>query len=80
MAVVGPHTAWPGPTGSKLENFTDGPENTILLVEVAGSDIPWACPRDLCVGQMPTAPGPHGPSSPHARNGFHALFADGGVQ
>jgi len=80
LAVVGPHTAWPGPTGSKLEDFKDGPENTIMVVEVADSDIPWAKPYDLHVGQMPNSPGPPGPSSPHPRNGFLALFADGSVR
>lgn len=80
VAVVGPHTAWPGPTGSKLEDFKDGPENTILVVEVADSRIPWAEPHDLCVGQMPVSPGPPGPSGSHPRGGFNALFADGTVR
>ena len=80
VAVVGPRTAWPGATGSKLEDFKDGPANTILVVEVAGSDFPWAQPRDLCVGQMPISPGPPGPSSPHPGNGFWALFADGSTR
>ena len=80
LAVVGPNTAWPGPTGSKLEDFKNGPENTILVVEVTDSDIPWAMPHDLHVGQMSELPGPPGPSSPHQKNGFWALFADGEVR
>ncbi len=70
LAVVGPNTAWPGTTGSKLEDFKNGPENTILVVEVTDSDIPWAMPHDLHVGQMPELPGPPGPSSPHPQHGF----------
>jgi hypothetical protein len=33
MAVVGPHTSWPGATGRKFDEFPDGLSNTILVVE-----------------------------------------------
>ena len=55
VAVVGPHTAWPGAQPSRFDDFTDGTSNTLLVVEVKGSGIHWMEPRDLHVVQ--TAPG-----------------------
>ncbi len=86
VAVVGPHTAWPGAKGSKLEDFRDGPENTILLVEIANSDIHWAEPRDLVEeGLIPkiNADRCWSPSSRHrvrTIRGVNVLFADGTVR
>jgi hypothetical protein len=83
VAVVGPRTAWPGTQGSKLADFTDGPENTVLLVEMAGSGIRWSEPRDLCVAQMVARLNPPsgvGPSSRHVPRGVNVLFADGTVR
>jgi len=47
VAVVGPETVWPGERPVKLEEITDGPENTILLIEVKNSGISYLEPRDL---------------------------------
>ncbi len=47
LAVVGSETVWPGAKASKLSSIRDGPHNTIMLVEVANSDINWMEPRDL---------------------------------
>ncbi|MBN1909061.1 MAG: DUF1559 domain-containing protein [Pirellulales bacterium] len=52
VAVVGPGTAWPGAKGSRLEDFTDGPENTLLLVEIGDSDIPWTAPFDPTLAEV----------------------------
>jgi prepilin-type processing-associated H-X9-DG protein len=81
LAVVGPNTAWPGTTGSKLSDFKD-PSKTILVVEVARSGIHWAEPRDLYLGQMAPGANPksgQGASSNHS-GGFNAVFADGHVE
>ncbi|MBN2216149.1 MAG: DUF1559 domain-containing protein [Pirellulales bacterium] len=92
LAVTGPGTAWPGERGSTLDEFTDGPSNTILLVEVADSGIPWAEPRDVTLDE---ALGPAGgktsvPRSNHFSQGSyfirsvpiggHVLMADGCVR
>ena len=81
VAVVGPHTAWPGAKGSKLSDFKD-PSKTILLVEVADAGINWTEPRDLDIRQIAmvvnSAPG-QGISSYHS-GGAQALFADGHVE
>lgn len=52
LAVVGPGTAWPGGEPLRMAEITDDPAETILLVEVADSDVIWCEPRDLHVGQM----------------------------
>jgi Protein of unknown function (DUF1559) len=71
VAVVGPHTAWPGDRGRRLAEITDERASTILLVEVAASGIHWMEPKD------PTLEGylASGPSSRHP-GFFFALFAD----
>jgi prepilin-type processing-associated H-X9-DG protein len=81
LAVIGPRTAWPGDKVVSLNDITDGPGNTILVVEVADSGIQWAEPRDLHVLQMPhgiNRPG-QGISCNHG-GGAMVAFADGSVK
>jgi hypothetical protein len=52
VGIVGPGTAFPGPRATRGKEFTDGRDNTILLAEIANSDIIWLEPRDLHVEQM----------------------------
>lgn len=47
VAVTGPSTSWPGPTGRKLSEISDSAADTVLIMEVDGDDIPWTAPRDL---------------------------------
>jgi prepilin-type processing-associated H-X9-DG protein len=47
VMVVGPGCVSDGPTGGNTGKIRDGTSNTILLVEVANSNIGWAEPRDL---------------------------------
>lgn len=47
VAVVGPDTAWPERGKTCLNDFGDGTANTVMLVEIADSDIHWMEPRDL---------------------------------
>jgi hypothetical protein len=46
VAVVGPHTAWPGTTPRRIPEITDGLPNTMLLIE-SNELVPWLEPRDL---------------------------------
>ena len=47
VLIAGDGTAWADGRAPKLDEFTDGPDKTIILVEVADSNIPWLEPRDL---------------------------------
>lgn len=47
VAVIGSETAFPGSETVAIAEIKDGVENTILLVEIADSDIHWMEPRDL---------------------------------
>jgi hypothetical protein len=47
VAVVGSKAAWKGSTPVKYADLKDGMSNTILVIEVANSDIGWTEPRDL---------------------------------
>ena len=44
--LVGPGTAFEGKKGTKIQDFTDGTSNTILIVE-AKRKIPWTKPADI---------------------------------
>lgn len=79
VAIVGPHTLWPGPEPRALDRIPDGAVNTLLIVEVHNSGIHWMEPRDLHIGQMAMSINPkagQGISSPHA-GGANVMFADG---
>ena len=81
LAVVGPDTAWNVERPVSKADMTDGPSNTLLIVEVVGSGIHWAEPRDLTLDQMaPTVNAKLGLgiSSRHA-GGAYGLMADGSV-
>lgn len=47
FAIVGPETAWPEDRGIILSEISDGPEQTIVVIEAAGLNVNWAEPRDL---------------------------------
>jgi hypothetical protein len=82
VAVIGPETAWNGSRSTKLEEVTDGAADTILIVEVANSGIPWMEPRDLHVTQMPAtvnARAGMGISSAHP-GGAHIMTADDSIR
>ena len=51
VAVVGERCAWRGPKGVGMHQITDGLHETILLVEVADSNINWMEPRDMTFDQ-----------------------------
>ena len=51
VAVTGPGTAWPGPKATRTKDFRDGPANTILIAEIANSEISWMEPRDVTLDE-----------------------------
>ena len=90
VAVVGPHTAWPGERGRLESEFTDDPAETILLIETHGRNVRWAEPRDLTFDEavdllsQPFEPGSGHPVDPgffyKKSSLFNVAFADGHVQ
>ena len=78
VVIVGPQTAFPGSRSTSLNDMTDGPENSITLVEITNSDIHWMEPRDLSFEEMSFVvndPSKPSISSPHWR-GPAVVFAD----
>ncbi|MGD9645254.1 MAG: DUF1559 domain-containing protein [Pirellulales bacterium] len=47
VALVGPQTVFPGDSSRCLSDISDGPWQTLLLVEVPDSSIHWMEPRDI---------------------------------
>jgi prepilin-type processing-associated H-X9-DG protein len=83
MAIVGPGTAWPGAQSQKIMQITDGTSNTILVAEVAGSQVNWMAPTDLDVTRLPMAinAAKDGTAiSSHHPGGAQAAFADGSTR
>ncbi len=52
VMLTGPGTISDGGSSSALEAITDGPEQTIIVVEMARSGIHWMEPRDLDLREM----------------------------
>ena len=59
VAVVGRNAAWAGEKSRKLGpvDFPGGASNTIMVVEVANSGIPWMEPRDLSLDALASGRG-----------------------
>ena len=51
VVIVGDETLFVDDQSFSLDEITDGPENTIVVVEILNSDIPWTEPRDLEMNQ-----------------------------
>jgi hypothetical protein len=74
QVLTGPRTAFESPRGQRVEDFTDPPEDTFLIVEAAIA-VPWTKPDDLRFHPNGLLP----PFGRHYGGGFHAAFADGSV-
>jgi hypothetical protein len=77
LALGGPGTVFDGPKFTKIAQIADGTSNTVLVVEVLGSNVQWAQPKDLDVNQVQLS---GQPGDLDGQRGFLALFADGSVQ
>ncbi|HQU43924.1 MAG: hypothetical protein B7Z73_12760 [Planctomycetia bacterium 21-64-5] len=82
VMVVGPSAAARAGEWRSLDQITDGPAKTVLVAEIADSDIFWAEPRDLSVDEMSLRINDKSkPSiSSHHPHGAMALFADGSIK
>ncbi len=75
--ITGPGTMGgaPGPLGAGPIQLRNGPNHTIMLVEVAGRHVPWTQPRDITVAEL-SSMARNGQISMHPR-GFNVAYADG---
>ena len=83
LLVTGAGMAFDGEKTTRLEDITDGPENTILMVEVATSGQNWLEPKDLDRSSLNLAINSGSGNeigSYHAAGGAHVLMADGTVR
>ena len=80
VAVTGPGTAFPPGRGPlSIAEISDGPANTILVIEWPESDIPWMEPKDVDIEDVMEAfADPDGPIA--RQRGVNAAFADGTVR
>jgi hypothetical protein len=81
VMIVGSGTISDGPRGVRLKDITDGSGYTIMVVEMAVSDIHWAEPRDLKAEDMSYQINDtkgRGIRSGHAE-GAYVLYCDGAV-
>ena len=82
VVVTGEETVFPGEKPRGLHDIPDGASNTILVVEIADSDIHWAEPYDLSLSELLlqiNADSEGGISSGH-RGGAMVALADGSVR
>jgi prepilin-type processing-associated H-X9-DG protein len=82
VAIVGPGTMWPDGKSAKRSDLTDGDSNTLMIIEIAHSDIHWMEPRDLPVEELAAWLDPsHRPRllGNHTEGGLVA-YADGHVE
>ena len=82
LAVVGSESAWPGATSIQVNDMTDGPSYTVMVIEVRDAFIPWLAPDDLSFEEAiapPTDQEGRQPSSVHTGGG-HVLMGDATVR
>lgn len=86
VLIVGKQAASDDVQSMTLDQITDGPANTVIVAEIANSDILWTEPRDLNIDDMsfqindkskPSISGNH-PYGGHRLAGV--VFADGTVE
>ena len=80
MVVCGPTLVFDGTTERKPEDITDKMSDTMLVIEVADTDVHWMEPVDLSVTSMSwSINAEKGIGSHHSTPGIHVLTADGVV-
>ena len=81
VAVVGPETAWRGPTSLSDKDLKDGPGNTIMVVEVPDGRFQWMEPKDLQFDRMSFRINDGSGRGPGSRlGGARVVTADGSVR
>ena len=82
MVITGPGTLFEEGKQTKFSDITDGTSNTILAVEVVGTGVKWAEPKDLDINTMifkVNGGGANSIGSPFP-GGANVAMADGSVR
>jgi hypothetical protein len=86
QVFIGAGAAFDGPEGIAVDDFPDGLDKTLLVVEAA-EPVPWSQPIDLpymAVAQLPPLGGDFKansrPFDARGVDGYHILFGDGSVR
>ncbi|MHC4403226.1 MAG: DUF1559 family PulG-like putative transporter [Planctomycetota bacterium] len=89
VAVTGPKAAWPGSEPMDLDDIRDGPDSTLLLIEIPKPGVHWMEPKDLTLEEALAGLSPKsGPSILAARDDLRwakgkacspVAFVDGSV-
>ena len=82
MVITGPGTLFEGAEACSLAKISDGTSNTILVVEVGGTGVNWAEPRDLDASKFAppfSPPRPDAPGSYHP-SGMNVVLGDGSTR
>ena len=74
MRPRGPGAAWAGEKPRKADEFVAGLSHSILLVEVARSDISWTEPRDLSLNTLGGGESKSAPLSVSSNHGHNEEF------
>jgi hypothetical protein len=78
MVITGPGTLFEGAEACSIAKISDGTSNTILVVEVAGTGVNWAEPRDLDASKFSPPFSPPRPDAPgsHHTAGLNVVLGD----
>ena len=76
FVVTGSGTAFPDSGSVRIEDITDGIENTVLVIEALGSKQPWAMPGDISFSELHSLYDEKHDLSLKGHRGFCVLFAD----
>jgi len=78
VGVFGPRCAFRGAKPVSVQEITDGPETTMIVVEATDKRFHWTEPVDLDAAAHSNVDDPAGAHALHPL--LHALFADGAVR
>ena len=82
MVITGPGTVFDADKACKMSEIMDGTSNTLMVVEVKGTGVNWAEPKDLDASTVTYPLGSGTGSSPDSNHpgGLNAALCDGSVR